>query len=325
MTLGYSCFRRARGLHQLFERAIGALLQQRDGRVAARLSSSDSSIGHGSSVRMASVADGQMHHDVRRGGRASRRSSGGHSCRVHVRSCSRSGKLVACGSIPTCVHHEHGDRLAATGGNPGCAVKAKLASPLRRGAAVGVVFRRSSIPANVALFQAGTSHHEPHPPPRACARHSFRRQLGAARPRAAELAAAAAPHPGRHLAGRQPRHHRAAARRQDGGPARPDHHGREQHRRRRRHRRQHGVACAAGRHQHDPADGGLCQRRRGRKISVRRRQHLRLPQHGLRLSVRLSGAEGFADQVVRRHAGARQGQSRQAHLRRSPRSARSIT
>jgi hypothetical protein len=33
------------------------------------------------------------------------------------------GKLVACGSIPTYVHHEHGDRLAATGGNPGFPLK----------------------------------------------------------------------------------------------------------------------------------------------------------------------------------------------------------
>ena len=91
-------------------------------------------------------------------------------------------------------------------------------------------------------------------------------------------------------------------------------HGREQHRRRRRHCRQHGVERAAGRQHHDAADGGLCQRRRGRKISVRRRQHLRLPQHGLRLSVHLPGAEGFADPVVPRHAGARQSQPGQAHL-----------
>ena len=65
---------------------------------------------------------------------------------------------------------------------------------------------------------------------------------------------------------------------------------------------------------HDPADGGLCQRRRGRQIPVRRRQHLRLSQHGVRLSVRLFGAEGIADQVVPRHAGARQGRARQDDL-----------
>ena len=168
-------------------------------------------------------------------------------------------------------------------------------------------FQRPSIPANVALFQAGTRHHA-HSPPRARARHRFHGRFRAARPRAAELAAAARSASWSAL-------RRAAARTSSAGSSPTSmsdrlgqtDHGGEQHRRRRRHRRQHGDARAARWLQHDAADRGLCQRRRGRKIPVRRRQHLWLPQHGLRLSVHLSvpkdsPIQSFPDMLARAKA-----------------------
>ena len=180
---------------------------------------------------------------------------------------------------------------------------------------VSAVFRRHPSLLTLHCFKPGFATHESHPPPRARARRSFRRQAPRCPParsrtgRSGSLRILVGTSPGgspdiigRLLADKMADRlgQSITVENNTGGGG--------------------GIAASMvtnappDGYSMTPADSGLGQRRGGRKIRVRRRQHLRLPQHGLRLSVHLCGAEGFADPVVRRHAGARQGQSGQDDL-----------